>query len=88
VGGSNSAVGIASRLRAGRSVARTPVEARYFDRPKVHQAFCKIGTGYFLRVNRLRVALTIHPLLGSRLLMRSFTSSRYVMGRTLPSSQL
>jgi hypothetical protein len=68
VWGGGSSVGIATELRAGRSVDRIPVEARFSapvqTGPGAHAASCTMGTGSFPGVESGRgVTLTPHPLL-------------------------
>jgi hypothetical protein len=52
-------------LRAGRSVDRVPVEARFSapvqTGPGAHPASCTTGNGYFLGVNGRGVGLTTKP---------------------------
>jgi hypothetical protein len=69
-GGPGSSVGIATELRAGRSVDRIPVGARFSapvqTGPGTHLASCTMGTGSFPGVSGRGVTLTPHPLLAPR----------------------
>jgi hypothetical protein len=69
--GSGSSLGIAVWLRAGRSVDRIPVGARFsapvHAGPGAHPASCKMCTGSFPGAESSRgVTLTPHPLLVPR----------------------
>jgi hypothetical protein len=68
--GPGSSVGIATKVRAGRSGDRIPVGARFSavqTGPGAHLASCTMGTGSFPGVKcGWGVLLTTHPLLMPR----------------------
>jgi hypothetical protein len=64
-GGSGSSVGIATELRAGRSVDRIPVGVRFFAHSQTgagaHPVSCTMGTGSFTGVKRPGLGADLTP---------------------------